>query len=69
MAFIQKVLIGLLYKILKDVYYVMKDQFDAWNGRRIQKKKDEASKKPYDEAVKNGTGKEIEDATEGRLNG
>lgn len=50
-----------------------KDHATAWIERRraseAQRKKDEESRKPYIEAVQNGTPKEIENETEGRLNG
>ena len=59
--------------ILKYVVRYVWDHVSAWLERRRasseQRKKDEASKKPYDEAVQNGTHDEIEDATEDRLNG
>lgn len=37
--------------------------------RKAQEKKDQETKAPYDEAVKNGTKEEIIKATEDRLNG
>lgn len=49
------------------------DYVTAWLERRRasreQQRKDEQSKKPYDQAVQNGTEQEIEQATEDRLNG
>jgi hypothetical protein len=49
------------------------DHVTAWYERRraseAQRKKDEESKKPYDQAVQNGTHEQIENETEGRLNG
>lgn len=49
------------------------DQLSDWIEREIenakQKKKDEENKKKYDEAIKNGDHKTIEDVTEDTLNG
>lgn len=64
------------YVVSYVVRYVVRyvwDHVTAWYERRraseAQRKKDEESKKPYDQAVQNGTHEQIENETEGRLNG
>lgn len=59
--------------VLQYIVRYVWDHVTAWNERRraskAQRKKDEESKKPYDQAVQNGTHEQIENETEGRLNG
>jgi hypothetical protein len=61
-----KYLITFIFKFLKDqIIEELKRRHDS----EEQEKKDEELKKTYDQAVQNGSSKEIESSTEDRLNG
>lgn len=72
-AFTSKVWGWVYGYVIKYIVRYLVDYFTAWVERRTaaakQKKKDEASKKTYDQAVKYGTEEDIVKATEDRLNG
>jgi hypothetical protein len=72
MAFLSKIGQWVLMTVGELVVRYVIDHYTAWMERRKrmeeQKKKDEVLKKPYVEAVKNGTKEEIKQATEDRFN-
>ncbi len=67
-AFALKVIQSFLMSIAQFLVRYGVDHYTAWKERRQIEAKDQASKIPYDEAVKNGTKEEIRKATEDRLN-
>lgn len=72
-AFFSKIGDSIARFVLKYILNKLAKMLTAWIERRQreieQKKKDEASKAPYDQAIKEGTHEDIVKETEDRLNG
>ncbi len=65
-SWLLKYLVSFILKFLKDE---ITEELKRRRDSKEQKKKDEEQKEIYDRAVKSGNAKDIERATEDRLNG